>query len=80
VNRVFRRRIGTPSRSQGFAYDVEQIFWSVNSVARLFPQPRKVGALYNRILDGSGPPFTGEWWRYTFRRLLFDRILITKTG
>jgi SAM-dependent methyltransferase len=79
VNRVFRRRVGAPGRAAP-AYDVEHLFWSVDSIARLFPGPRSVEALYNRVLDGSARRFTSGWWRYTYRHLLWDRVLISKTG
>ncbi len=80
VNRIFRRRVGTRDAGVDLAYDVAQIFWSVDSIARLFPGPRSVEALYNRVLDGSARRFTSGWWQYRFRHLLWDRVLISKTG
>jgi SAM-dependent methyltransferase len=77
VNRIFRRQIGSPDGDVGPAYDVEQIFWTVRSIARLFPEPKRVEPLFNRTLDPSRR-FRGGWWYYRFRDLLWDRILISK--
>ena len=52
-------------------YDVVHTFWSLRGIASLFPGHREVEPLFNKPL----PP--GTVW-YTFRRWLWDRVLIWK--
>ena len=52
-------------------YDVVHTFWSLRGIAKLFPGGRNVEPLFNKPL----PP--GTVW-YTFRRWLWDRVLIFK--
>lgn len=87
VNRVFRRRIHTPSGAEQPAYDVEHIFWHPREIARLFPGPKTVEVLYDRTYQ---PPGTFAWWmikrpdlafeevRYRLRRWSYGHLVIHK--
>ncbi len=87
VNRVFRRRITTPSGESRGAYDVEHIFWHVDEIARLFPGPKTLDVLYERAYRPPGP---FRWWwikhprfalehiRYRLRRFWFGLLVIHK--
>ena len=77
VNRLARRRILGHAGSAADAFDVAHIYWHVAEIARLFPEPRRVEALFNRMLDPSSPS-RRERWHYRFRNFFWDRILIYK--
>jgi SAM-dependent methyltransferase len=87
VNRLFRRRIHTPSGDEQPAYDVEHIYWHPAGIARLFPGPKTVDVLYDRAFH---PPGGFRWWmirrpefawneiRYRLRRWSFGHLIIHK--
>jgi ubiquinone/menaquinone biosynthesis C-methylase UbiE len=78
VNHVVRRRIGGLQGEQWPASDVEHIYWSVDEIARLFPGACGVEGLYTKVLSGAARPPSREWWRYKYRRFLFDHVRLYK--
>ena len=78
VDRVLGRRVSSASGFPAPAYDVEHTFWHVGELARLFPGPKTVEALYHFPLAG-GPPLSREWLRRLLRRFVFHHVVIGKS-
>ena len=62
--------------SRGADYDVSHIFWHVKEIMRLFPDPKSVEVIWDKM-----PPFpdrvrTRIWW--AFRYFLWNRIIIRR--
>jgi 2-polyprenyl-3-methyl-5-hydroxy-6-metoxy-1,4-benzoquinol methylase len=54
-------------------YDVTHTFWTLNGIGKLFPGASGIEPLFNR------PRPENRLWR-RFRDLLWDRVMITKSG
>lgn len=78
VDNIFRRRVRGEDGMSRPAYDVEHIFWHVKEITKLFPEPKEVDVLYNKMLHPGSPRFSRWWLEYETRERFWDRILIRK--